>query len=143
MTVLGTIGRLVLVPIAFAVATLAALTVLFFLGLEKANAALAGDTADLTDIDAMLSLLNAGLVLTSALSILPALLVVVVGEVGRIRSSLYYTIGGGLTLAAAPLLAGFVDIGTLAMPRAVVWQVMATAGFCGGFVYWLLAGRTA
>ena len=25
----------------------------------------------------------------------------------------------------------------------VVWQVLATAGFAGGFVYWLLAGRTA
>jgi hypothetical protein len=24
-----------------------------------------------------------------------------------------------------------------------VWQVLATAGFAGGFVYWLLAGRTA
>ena len=25
----------------------------------------------------------------------------------------------------------------------VVWQVLATAGFAGGFVYWLLAGRNA
>jgi hypothetical protein len=25
----------------------------------------------------------------------------------------------------------------------VVWQVLATAGFAGGFVYWLVAGRNA
>jgi len=25
----------------------------------------------------------------------------------------------------------------------VVWQVLATGGFAGGFIYWLLAGRNA
>ena len=33
--------------------------------------------------------------------------------------------------------------GAIASPEALVWQVFATAGFAGGFVYWLLAGRNA
>jgi hypothetical protein len=33
--------------------------------------------------------------------------------------------------------------GALALPPAAVWQVLATAGFAGGFVYWLIAGRNA
>ena len=143
MTILGTIGRILVVMIAFVVATIAALAVLLALGLEKVNAAIASETIDVTNLDAMYTVLNAGIVLTSAMSVVPAILVVIIGEVGRIRSSLFYTIGGGLTLAAAPLLVGFMDAGALAMPQAVVWQVMATAGFCGGFVYWLLAGRGA
>ena len=33
--------------------------------------------------------------------------------------------------------------GAIASPEALVWQVFATAGFAGGFVYWLIAGRNA
>jgi hypothetical protein len=29
------------------------------------------------------------------------------------------------------------------LPDPIVWQVFATAGFAGGFVYWLIAGRNA
>ncbi len=69
--------------------------------------------------------------------------VVIVGEVARIRSWLYYMIGGGLALAALPLLGRINDAGVAAMPDAAVWQVLATAGFVGGLVYWIIAGRNA
>jgi hypothetical protein len=31
----------------------------------------------------------------------------------------------------------------MSVPPAALWQVLATAGFAGGIVYWLIAGRTA
>ena len=29
------------------------------------------------------------------------------------------------------------------MPASLIWQVFATGGFTAGFVYWLIAGRSA
>ena len=77
-------------------------------------------------------------------TLLPALLLVIVGEVARIRSAFYYVVGGGVALAVVPLLTriGQPDARVLEL-SPVVWQVLATAGFAGGFVYWLLAGRNA
>jgi hypothetical protein len=69
--------------------------------------------------------------------------VVFVGEIARIRSALYYVAGGGAALAAIPLLARIGQSGSFALADQIVWQVFATAGFAGGFVYWLIAGRNA
>jgi hypothetical protein len=74
---------------------------------------------------------------------LPALLLVIVGEVARIRGAMYYVIGGGVALALVPLLARLGEPSTVLGLAPAVWQVLATAGFAGGFVYWLLAGRNA
>jgi hypothetical protein len=52
-------------------------------------------------------------------------------------------VGGGLSLGVLPLLARLQIPDLSAMPPAALWQVLATAGFAGGLVYWLLAGRTA
>lgn len=143
MTVVGTIGRLILLPIAFVVAMAAAGLVLFSLGLERVTAALATERIDAINLSEIATLLEQGALLASALSVVPALLVVIIGEVARIRSALYYTVGGGIALGAAPFLISMAELGTVGSSAPIVWQVMATAGFCGGFVYWLLAGRTA
>jgi hypothetical protein len=84
-----------------------------------------------------------GGLLLAGLTIIPALVLVIVGEVARIRSWLYYMIGGGVALGLLPIttLAGTPDLS--ALPPAALWQVLATAGFAGGLVYWLLAGRSA
>jgi hypothetical protein len=74
---------------------------------------------------------------------LPALAVVIVGEVARIRSWLFYMIGGGLSLGLLPLVAKAGAPDLMTMPPTALWQVLATAGFAGGLVYWLVAGRTA
>lgn len=141
-TILRTIGRLLWVAIAFLLATFAALFVLTTLGLETLTRAVSNiDDADLM-FDAYDFYWTGALVFSGA-TLIPALIVVIVGEVGRIRSWLYYMIGGGVALVVIPLLARIdpTAIHQLALPS--IWQVFATAGFAGGIVYWLLAGRKA
>lgn len=76
------------------------------------------------------------------LTVLPALIAVVIGEILRFRSWMYYVLAGGLSLLAVPLLVGTPDeMATL--PPAQATAIFATAGFTGGFIYWLIAGRAA
>jgi hypothetical protein len=70
-------------------------------------------------------------------------LLVIVGEVARIRSSAYYILGGGVALCALPLMAMAGSLSSDLSALGTLWTVFATAGFAGGFVYWLLAGRNA
>jgi hypothetical protein len=91
----------------------------------------------------MFDLTQQGLLLATGLTLIPALLVVIVGEIARIRSAIYYVAAGGLALAAMPMLARMTESGNVVVPETTVWQVFATAGFAGGFVYWLIAGRNA
>ncbi len=77
-----------------------------------------------------------------ALTLLPALIAVVVGEVMRLRSWMYYVLAGGFCLITVPLLAGSPqEFAT--MPPAQVTGIFAVAGFAGGYIYWLMAGRSA
>jgi hypothetical protein len=140
-----TVGRMIVIPVAFFFAAAATIFVLVTLGLERMTTALHQQAAASDDmVQAMFDLMNQGLVLTTGLTVIPALLVVFIGEIARIRSALYYVVGGGLALAAVPLLARYGQGGSvIPEPDQIVWQVFATAGFAGGFVYWLLAGRNA
>lgn len=138
---LAVLKRLFIVPFGFLLGTIAAVVVGITLGSERITHAMAGkDDARLQDI---VDLVQQSMVIASALTIVPAVLVVIVGEVARIRTVYYYVLGGGAALAAAPLLAQYGNIGSAALPGAAVWQVFATAGFMGGFVYWMIAGRSA
>jgi hypothetical protein len=138
-----TIGRLFLVPIAFVLAAATSLAIVITLGLEKVTHAMHGKDAGLETIEAYYQLFSKGFALLAGLTIVPALAVVIIGEVARIRSWLYYMVGGGLALAVMPLLARVASSEALATPPATVWQVLATAGFAGGIVYWMVAGRAA
>jgi hypothetical protein len=139
--VLKTIGRLIWIPIAFLIAAVASMLVLVTLGLETLTHAMHNlDGAD--TVSAAFDVAWQGTIIASGATLIPALLVVVVGEVARIRSWLYYMIGGGVALAIIPLLAR-VDPGTMTYALPALWHVFATAGFAGGIVYWLLAGRNA
>jgi len=82
----------------------------------------------------------AGLV-TPALTALPAVIAAVVGEVFGLRSFLYYVVAGGLALAAIPVLAA--SGGETTVPAADYMTIFASAGFAGGAIYWLIAGRNA
>jgi hypothetical protein len=138
---LRTVGRLIWIPIAFLLAAAAAMVVLVTLGLETVTHAVHNlDEAD--TISAAYDVLWQGAIIASGATLVPAVLVVIVGEVARVRSWLYYLIGGGVALAVIPLLAR-VDTGTATYALPALWHVFATAGFAGGFVYWLLAGRNA
>lgn len=140
--VLKTIGRLILIPIAFVLAAAAALFVLFTLGLERLTHAFHENNSEDLIANAFDFMWQGSLVL-SGVTILPALAVVIIGEVARIRSWIYYMVGGGAAMAAMPLIARVHSVGTADLESAILWQVFATAGFAGGLVYWLFAGRGA
>lgn len=141
--ILRTIGRLILVPVAFCLAVVTAALVALTLGLEKITVAMSGKEGGAETVAAYWAIVLQGGAMIAGLTVLPALAVVLVGEIARIRSWLYYMIGGGLALGLLPILARYGVGDALVLPPAAVWQVLATAGFAGGIVYWLLAGRTA
>lgn len=138
-----TVGRLILIPVAVLIAGLIGGLVLVTLGLERITQATQGRWQDGDTIGGLIELVTKGQLITSGLTLVPVLGVVIIGEVARIRSMLYYVLGGGLCLVAVPLLARFGDTGSVGSMPTVVWQVLATAGFAGGWVYWLIAGRNA
>lgn len=138
-----TVGRLVLIPIAFILAALTAAAIVVSLGLEHFTQAIHGADAGEETVVRTFDFMQQVSALTSGLSIIPALAVVIIGEVGRIRSWLYYMFGGGVALACVPFLARLSQNEALVMPASTVWQVLATAGFAAGTVYWLIAGRNA
>jgi hypothetical protein len=137
------LGRIILVPIAFVLAALVTLFVIFSLGQERIVEALAARRSEEMPIGAAFDLLGLGLSLFSVYTVLPALLVIIVGEVARLRSALYYVAGGGAALAIVPFLTRLDQPAAALALAPAVWQVLATAGFAGGFVYWLVAGRNA
>jgi len=137
------VGRIILLPIAFVLAAVATLLVVFSLGQERVVAAISTRAPDQVPIDALLDIVGLALRFASLHTLVPALLLIIVGEAGRIRSAVYYIVGGGAALAIVPLLTRIGQPATVLELAPSVWQVLATAGFAGGFVYWLLAGRTA
>jgi hypothetical protein len=139
-----TVGRMFFIAFGLLFAAAASCLVIVTLGLERITGALHVSTRGGSDaFETVLELMNQGIVLTTGMTIIPALLVVLIGELTSIRSATYYIAGGGAALVAIPLLARIGETGSFVLPEQTVWLVFATAGFAGGFVYWLLAGRTA
>ena len=138
------LGRLLLVPLALLLGVLAAAAVLVTLGLEVTTHALSAGPDDSARLDILMDLGFNALTIAAASSILPALLLAIVGEIARVRSALYYVAAGGISLALLPLVTRLgMDHGSIADVPTQAWTVLATAGFAGGLVYWLIAGRTA
>ena len=69
------------------------------------------------------------LTVVPALTIVPALVAVIIGEALHIRSWMYYVLADGDLMVS--------------LPAHQYMTIFAAAGFVGGFVYWLLAGRNA
>jgi len=138
---LSFIGRLILVPTGLILAFIVSIFVLVTLGAERAAHEL-HDAQPVTIAGNIEILLNF-VALISAITIVPALLVIIVGEIARLRSIIYYIAGGGVALVCIPLLAQFNHTYGLSVLGNTVWPVFATAGFFGGFTYWLIAGRSA
>ena len=137
------VGRVLWLPFAFLLAALVTVYVVISLGQERIVQAISGRGPDDIPINASFDLLRLAMSFISVQAVLPALLLVVIGEVARVRSALYYVAGGGAALAMVPLMERLGQPMTVLDLSPVVWQVLATAGFAGGFVYWLLAGRKA
>jgi hypothetical protein len=81
-----------------------------------------------------------------AVAFLPALIVVVFAEIARMRSFIYYGVGGAL-VALASYYGSDISIRlentTDVAPVGNTLQLAAAAGIIGGLAYWLLAGRNA
>jgi hypothetical protein len=133
-----TVGRMILVPIAFILGAVAAGFVLVTLGLERITQSVHAQGPGSDAFDQVIAFVAQGSVIVATFTVIPAILFAIIGEVARIRSVLYYVIGGGVSMAVTPIIAQGLEGGP-----AVVWQVFAAAGFAGGFVYWLVAGRSA
>ena len=142
------IWRTLVVVVAFCAAALVALAVLFGLGAlwvgEELRAISAPPDPVLADeVAAVFGIMLFTTTVAPALTALPALLAVIAGEVLRLRSWLYYVLAGGASVVAIPLLAGAAANGPFESPYGAYMTIFATAGFAGGFIYWLLAGARA
>ncbi|HMA58061.1 MAG TPA: hypothetical protein VKP52_15300 [Pseudolabrys sp.] len=84
--------------------------------------------------------------LVGAVAMLPAALVIVVSEAARMRSFIYYGVGGAL-VALASYYGSDISIRlentTDVPPVNNALQLAAAAGIIGGLAYWLIAGRNA
>jgi hypothetical protein len=142
------IWRGLVVLVAFFVAVAVALVVLFALGAMWVGDELRAAAPPHDPIFAHEGATVFGIVLFTAtvapaLTVLPALLAVIVGEVLHVRAWLYYVLAGGAALVAVPLLASASADGAFESLHSAYMTIFATAGFAGGFIYWLLAGARA
>jgi hypothetical protein len=81
-----------------------------------------------------------------AVAMLPALMVIVVAEAARMRSFLYYGVGGALVGLASYFgsdVSERLENTTDVVPVGHSLQLAAAAGIIGGLAYWLMAGRNA
>jgi hypothetical protein len=143
-----TLRRVLAVAAGFVLAMIAGLITLFFLGARWAAGEASAFTPD--NADELSQALNQGLGVIAffinvapVLTLLPAIAAVVIGEVARIRSLLYYLIAGGLAAALMPLIATQQEVTGSSTYSAAYFSIIATAGFAGGLIYWLIAGRNA
>lgn len=145
--ILNTVLRGIWVILAFGLAVFAALAVLFALGAiwvgDELRAAAPHDPMLHHGAAPIFGMVLFAGTVTPALTSLPALIAVVAGEVLKVRSWMYYVLAGGVSLAAVPLLVSARDSDLPAVASSQYMAIFLTAGFAGGFVYWLLAGRNA
>jgi len=144
--IVRTIFRMAWVMTAFMVAIAAALAVLFVLGAvwvgDELKAAAPHDPM-LQHGAPVFGMVLFAKTVTPALTVLPALVAVVAGEVLRLRSWMYYVLAGGAALAVVPLLAAPSGADLTEIATSPYMTIFAAAGFAGGFIYWLLAGARA
>lgn len=143
-----TLRRVFAVAFGFVLAMMAGLITLFFLGARWAAGEASAFTPD--NADDVSQAINQGLGIIAffinvapVLTLLPGIAAVVIGEVAHIRSLLYYLIAGGLAAALMPLIATQREAVESSTYSAAYFSIIATAGFAGGFIYWLIAGRNA
>jgi len=81
-----------------------------------------------------------------AVAMLPAAVVILFSEVARMRSFLYYGVGGALVGLASYFgsdISVRLENTTDVPPVGHTLQLAAAAGIIGGLAYWLIAGRNA
>ena len=144
--ILRTIFRMAWVVTALLVAIAVALAVLFALGAVWVGDELKAAAPHDPMLQQGAPVFGMGLFASTvapALTVLPALVAVVAGEVLRVRSWMYYVLAGGAALAVVPLLAAPEGADLTEIAASPYMTIFAAAGFAGGFIYWLLAGARA
>ena len=145
--ILNIVLRGIWVVLAFCLAAFAALAALFALGAiwagDELRAAAPHDPLLHHGAAPVFGMVLFAGTVAPALTSLPALVAVVAGEVLKLRSWMYYVLAGGMSLAAIPLLVSARNSDLEAVASSQYMAIFLTAGFAGGFVYWLLAGRNA
>src|SRR6185369_3484819 len=111
------LGRVIMLPIAFLLAILAALFVIISLGQEHVVQAMTGMRGEDLPIDTALRLFGLAVQLVSVQTLLPA----IIGEVARIRGAFYSVVGGGVALAVVPLLTRISQPAGILELSPVVW----------------------
>jgi hypothetical protein len=119
------------VPIAYVVAVIVSALVI--------ATGLFGAPSDVVDTGYFAGMVFTFTLYVGGFSFLPALLAAVVAEIFRIRSILYDIVVGGALGFAAQQFTGFAAF----EPQGQMLVVLLGAGFAGGLVYWLIAGRLA
>jgi hypothetical protein len=136
-------GRIIVILVALILAILAA-------GITLAIRIIAPDWAGIdSDPVERLSFFIVSFFATSfvgAVAILPAAVLIVISEAARLRSFLFYGVGGALVGLASYYgsdISVRLENTTDVPPVANALQLAAAAGIIGGLVYWLVAGRNA
>jgi hypothetical protein len=144
------VKRILAVSLGFLTAVLAGGVTLFFIGSRWAAGEVAAhmEQGSPDEVSRFLSEALGALAfvftVAPALTLAPAIVAVLIGELARIRSLLYYLIAGGAAAAAMPLInVAATEATQNSTYAAPYFSIMATAGFAAGLVYWLIAGRRA
>lgn len=135
------IARLILVPLGFGLALIVGALVITTWGFEQVTHLVHGQEFSPETVDLVFNLIDQGTLLAAGMTLLPALAVIIIGEVAGIRSLVYYVAGGGAALAVIPFLSRLGQ-SPEGLPVSL-WQVFAVAGFAAGLIYWAVAGRRA
>lgn len=136
------IGRLLVIVIAFLVASLVAGGIVVSAVLFPELSALDTGTIDPSAINVLLGF---GFIFISGFALLPALLVVAITEAFYVRGMLTYAVGGAAVGLACYLGLVPFDPDTMRFDGIVRrhLEVMTGAGIVGGLIYWAIAGRNA
>ncbi len=139
--------RLIVVCFGFFVAAISGLIILAYAGGSRLSANYRSDLEGeaglifnfLADV---FGIFQFAVALGPALTLVPAVGLIIVGEVARIRSVIYYLLAGGAAFLAMPLLYETGDgiSGSISTPFLLIFSA---GGFVAGFFYWLIAGRGA
>jgi hypothetical protein len=148
MRISAAVNRIILVFLGFVLAVITGAVTLFFAGSRWAAQEVASQIPDSPDgasqfISQALGMIAFVFTVAPVLTLAPAIVAILVGEVARIRSLLYYVVAGGVAAAIMPLIAAQDQAAENVTYNAPYFTLMATAGFAAGLIYWLLAGRRA
>ncbi len=148
MRISAAVNRILAVLFGFVLAVIAGGITLFFIGSRWAAQEVASQMPDNAEelphfFNEALGMFAFLFTVAPVLTLAPAVVAVVVGEIARIRSLLYYVIAGGAAAALMPLIAAPYQAAENTTYNAPYFSIMASAGFAAGLIYWLLAGRRA